>query len=84
MINGKIYKCGPAALMPEFDEQFNLDISDQDRKLLHAYKPLTPESWSEKSLRWLEHIDDPIAQCKFCPQTFTSKIIYPVVKNSKA
>jgi hypothetical protein len=83
-IRGKLYKCGPVALMPEFDEQFNLDISKPDRKLLHGYRPLTVESWSRKSLRWLEHIDDPIAQCKFCPQTFASKIIYPVVKHSKA
>ena len=83
-IKGKLYKCGPVALMPEFDEQFNLDISDQDRKLLHAYKPLTPESWSWKSQRWIDNLDKPIPQCKFCPQSFTSKIIYPVVKNSKA
>jgi hypothetical protein len=83
-IKGKLYKCGPVALMPEFDEQFNLDISDEDRKLLHAYTPLTPESWSWKSQRWLEHIDDPIAQCKFCPQSFTRKIIHSTVKGSKA
>ena len=82
-IQGKLYKCGPVALMPEFDEQFGLDISKPDRKLLHGYRPLTVESWSKKSLRWLEHIDDPIAQCKFCPQNFTSKTIYPIVKTKK-
>ena len=83
-IRGKLYKCGPVALMPEFDEQFNLDISDEDRKLLHEYQPLTPESWSWKSQRWIDNLDKPIPQCKFCPQSFTSKIIYPVVKGSKA
>jgi hypothetical protein len=83
-IRGKLYKCGPVALMPEFDEQFNLDISDQDRKLLHAYKPLTPESWSWKSQRWIDNLDKPIPQCKFCPQTFAHKIIYPVVKGKEA
>ena len=82
-IKGKLYKCGPVALMPEFDEQFDLDISTEDRKLLHSYKPLEVDNWSEKSLRWLEHIDDPIAQCKFCPQNFTNKVIYPVVKGKK-
>jgi hypothetical protein len=83
-IRGRLYKCGPVALMPEFDEQFDLDISAEDRKLLHSYRPLEVDDWSKKSLRWLEHIDDPIAQCKFCPQTFASKIIYPVVKGNKA
>jgi hypothetical protein len=83
-IRGKLYKCGPVALMPEFDEQFNLDISDEDRKLLHEYQPLTPESWSWKSQRWIDNLDQPIPQCKFCPQNFTSKVIYPVVKGSGA
>ena len=83
-IRGKLYKCGPVALMPEFDEQFNLDISDQDRKLLHGYRPLTPESWSWKSQRWIDNLDQPIPQCKFCPQNFTNTKIWPVVKNSKA
>jgi organic radical activating enzyme len=83
-IRGKLYKCGPVALMPEFDEQFDLDISKPDRKLLHGYRPLEIKDWPKKALRWLAQLDDPIAQCKFCPQTFSSKIIYPVVKNSKA
>jgi len=83
-IRGKLYKCGPVALMPEFDEQFNLDISDEDRQLLNSYKPLKVKQWPDRALKWLAQLDDPIAQCKFCPQTFTSKIIYPVVKGSKA
>ena len=83
-IKGKLYKCGPVALMPEFDEQFNLDISDEDRQLLNSYKPLKIKQWPDRALKWLAQLDDPIAQCKFCPQTFTSKIIYPVVKGSNA
>ena len=83
-IQGKLYKCGPVALMPEFDKQFNLDISDEDRQLLNSYKPLKIKQWPDRAFKWLAQLDDPIAQCKFCPQTFASKIIYPVVKNSKA
>ena len=33
-IHGKIYKCGPAALFEEFDQQHQFDISDEDRILL--------------------------------------------------
>jgi len=83
-IRGKLYKCGPVALMPEFDQQFDLDISKPDRKLLHGYRPLEIKDWPKKAIRWLAQLDDPIAQCKFCPQTFAHKIIYPVVKGKEA
>lgn len=83
-IRGKLYKCGPVALMPEFDQQFNLDISHEDRQLLHSYQPLTIEHWPDQALAWLEQLDDPIAQCKFCPTNDqTTTTIYPLVKHSK-
>jgi hypothetical protein len=82
-IRGKMYKCGPVALMPEFDQQHNLAISDQDRQLLHSYEALTVEHWPDRALKWLDQLDRPIPQCKFCPQSHTSKQIWPLVKNSK-
>lgn len=84
-IRGQLYKCGPVALMPEFDQQHNLAISDQDRQLLNSYQPLTVDHWPDSAQQWLAKLDDPIAQCKFCP-TFTKQniTIYPTVKGSNA
>ena len=66
-IRGLLYKCGPVALMPEFDQQHRLMISDQDRQLLNAYQPLSPYDFETKGHDFLDHIDDVIDQCKFCP-----------------
>jgi organic radical activating enzyme len=83
-IRGRLYKCGPVALMPEFDDQHNLAISKTDRKLLHSYRPLEIKDWPKKALKWLEQLDDPIAQCKFCPTSTPENItIHPLVKGSK-
>jgi hypothetical protein len=83
-IRGQLYKCGPVALMPEFDQQHNLAISDQDRLLLNSYQPLTVDHWPDSALQWLAKLDDPIAQCKFCPTVTEQNItIYPAVKGSK-
>ena len=82
-IRGRLYKCGPVALFPEFDEQFDLDISDIDRKLLHSYKPLEIKHWPDRALKWLSKLDDPIPQCKFCPTAPNNTVIYPEVKHSK-
>jgi hypothetical protein len=81
-IKAKLYKCGPAALLPEFDIQHNFDISDSDRKILHSYKPLTVENFSEYKNEFLESLNNPIDQCKFCPQHKTHTIISPVRKGS--
>jgi hypothetical protein len=84
-IRGQLYKCGPVALMPEFDQQHNLAISAQDRLLLNSYQPLTVDHWPGPAVDWLARLDDPIAQCKFCPTITKQNItIYPTVKGSNA
>ena len=71
MIRGKIYKCGPAALFAELDDQFNLELSDKDKQLLRSYQPLTIEMAREGlTQEWFNHIDDEIPQCKFCPEEY--------------
>jgi len=67
-IRGRIYKCGPAALMPEFDDQFGLDISEEEREVLHGYHGLGVEEWAERGPEFLATIDNEIPQCKFCPE----------------
>lgn len=79
-IRGRLYKCGPVALMPEFDQQFTLQISDQDRALLNSYKSLGVDNFEEYHQEFFENLDNPIAQCKFCPETSTSKMIMPIRK----
>ena len=79
-IRGRLYKCGPVALMPEFDQQFVLQISDQDRVLLNSYQSLGVDNFEEYHQEFFENLDKPIAQCKFCPATPTSKIIMPIRK----
>jgi hypothetical protein len=39
-IQGKLYKCGVVAVLPDFDKQHNLKLSDEDRNLMHSYRPL--------------------------------------------
>lgn len=76
MIWGKIYKCGPVALMPEFDQQYALDISDEDRTLLKSYQPLTIDMAHQGQTQdFFNGIDNAIPQCKFCPTDTTASPI---------
>ena len=81
-IRGKIYKCGPSALLPEFDQQHNLDISEEDRKIIHSYQPLTVDNFETYKDQWLESLNNPIAQCKFCPENPRAAVITPTRKGS--
>lgn len=67
-IRGQLYKCGPVALMPEFDQQHRFDISDQDRTLLNSYRPLTVDNFADYHAEFLRDLDKPLPQCKFCPE----------------
>jgi len=82
-IKGKLYKCGPVALFPEFDQQHTLDISDEDRILINSYQPLSVDEFQNRGSEFLKNIDNAIPQCKFCPVTLDNKKITAFRKNSK-
>ena len=82
-IRGALYKCGPVALMPEFDQQHQFDISDSDRGLLNSYRPLIPQEFTTRGKDFLTHIDDVIPQCKFCPEKH-SKMYYLKATSKKS
>jgi len=66
-IEGKLYKCGPSALMPEFTKQYPVSLSPEDLKLMHEYTPLLHNSSNETfDVFFNKHLIDSIPQCKFC------------------
>lgn len=81
-IRGRLYKCGPVALMPEFDQQHSLEISEQDRILLNSYRALGTDNFDHYHEEFFANLDKPIAQCKFCPENFDPRPIFPVRKGS--
>jgi len=83
-IRGKLHKCGPVGLMPEFDQQHTLDISAEDRVLLNSYQPLQIAEFDQRGADFISHIDDVIPQCKFCPSNFTNQQLLAVNKKRGA
>jgi hypothetical protein len=81
-IKGKMYKCGPVALWPEFDKQNNLNLCNSDRELINSYRPLTMDNFDEYQEEFFANLDNPIPQCKFCSANPTNTVIYPVRKGS--
>jgi len=68
-INGKLYKCGVVALLPEFIKQFKVDMDTRQQQLIDSYVPASAD-WSSEDLS--QFIDDlnnkkTIPQCNLCP-----------------
>ena len=81
--NGKLYKCGTVAQFEDFDNQFELVLSNEDRELIKSYRPLEVTASDEEFKQFLDTIDDPIPQCKFCPETYKGEQIHAEVGNKK-
>lgn len=74
--DGKLYKCGTVAQFPDLLEQFELDISEEDKELMLSYEPLTADADRSKKLEFLRNINNPIPQCKFCPERYEGDQIF--------
>ena len=84
MIHGKIYKCGPVALMPEFDDQYQFDISEEDRAIMRGYRGLGVDEFDQRGAEFLANIDHVVPQCKFCPESYQYKpITFTTLKPNK-
>jgi uncharacterized Fe-S cluster-containing radical SAM superfamily protein len=83
-IEGKIYKCGPAALLPKFDQQIGLELTDEQRTLMHSYQPFTVEQVEQQGSEILHAIDNGIPQCVFCPVHTTNRTIWPEKKSGSS
>ena len=68
LYNGKLYKCPMVALIPEFDKQFNLQISNHQRTLLNSFVPLTADCTEEELQAFSAQRESPISQCEMCAQ----------------
>ena len=75
MIHGRIYKCGPVALMPKFDDQYPFDLSPKDRAIMRGYRGLGVDEFDSRGHEFLNTIDNVVPQCKFCPESYEYKPI---------
>lgn len=82
-IKGKFYKCGPVALLPEFDQQFKLDISEDRRELLTSYQPLTINEFDQRAQEFFSKLDEPIPQCSFCPEAMEWRPLLALPKSQR-
>ena len=67
MMKGKMYKCHNVALLPEFSKQFDVHLTDDQKKSLSSYQPLAAGDGTLTMSAFLEELPNTIPQCNLCP-----------------
>jgi len=65
---GKLYKCPLVSVLPDFLNQFDVDVDDQT--LAVAYRPVSILDNDTTISNFIKNINQPIPQCKFCPSKY--------------
>lgn len=65
---GLLYKCSTVALLPEIVQQFNVELSEIEKKLLDSYVACNPTATDEILKEFVDDLkqDKAITQCRFC------------------
>lgn len=79
-IRGHLYKCGVVALLPEFDQQHPLSLSQQDQQLMHSYRALSIDDDFATKQQFVSTLEDAIPQCRFCPEQYHGTQIFSQIK----
>lgn len=70
-LHGKLFKCGIVAVLPEFLQQFDVEMKPEHRTLLRSYQP-AQHTWSDDQLdEFLQNLSSGsgISQCALCSET---------------
>jgi organic radical activating enzyme len=84
-MRGKLYKCGPVGILPDFIKQFAVDITEDEKKLINSYTPASHDWQSNDIEKFVQDLKDavPIDQCTFCPETFVPEKFQSTMKKTK-
>ena len=78
-IDGKLYKCGPVGILPEFIKQFKVQLTDNQQTLINSYEAAQPDWSNDQLTKFMNNLTnhEVIPQCSLCPESFeTKKIIF--------
>lgn len=81
-IKGKLYKCGPIGLLPDFINQFKVELTEKQKSLIYDYKPAEHDWTTEQLDSFIDNLINArsIPQCSLCPQ---KQVIKPFSASGK-
>jgi organic radical activating enzyme len=77
ILQGRLYKCPMVAILPTFQKQFDVRLTQKQQELLDSYRSLSHDCDDTDLEEFLISEHSPIPQCKLCPGSYvTTKITF--------
>lgn len=85
MMDGKLYKCAPIGVLPDFMEQYKVTLTENQKKIIESYAPAESDWSNEKLDVFMENLitKTHIPQCSLCSANPKQKIINSTNKKIK-
>jgi organic radical activating enzyme len=69
---GELYQCPIVTHLPEFQEQFHMDLTEEDNDIIiNGYDPLTVDHSPLEVEQFINTMGKQVPACKFCPEKLT-------------
>ena len=75
IFQGRLYKCPMVAILPRFAEQFQVDLSMEQQKLLMSYPSLASDCAQDLLAEFVATQNSAISQCRLCPAEYQTSTV---------
>lgn len=75
ILSGRLYRCPMVAVLPQFQKQYQVYLSDQQQSLLHSYKALEHDCDQSDLQDFVHQRDQHMPQCRLCPAQYRESVV---------
>ena len=75
ILHGLLHRCPTVAILPEFQKQYQVDLTSDQQQLLNSYVPLDHNCSDEELLKFLQDSNSEMPQCRLCPGEYREAVI---------
>lgn len=75
ILKGRLYRCPMVAVLPEFQQQYPVVLTDQQHQLLHSYRWLDVNCSDQEIEQFIIDRNTPMPQCRLCPGQYQLSVI---------
>jgi len=82
-VKGNLYKCNVSAVLPMFQEQYKVNLTEHQQKIINDNKFLCVNSTSNELQSFINNLKDEIPMCSVCPSQPKAFVLHPSTKKIK-
>jgi organic radical activating enzyme len=82
-VKGNLYKCNVSAVLPMFQEQYNVNLTVRQRNVINNNKFVSANSADSEIQSFINNLKNKIPMCSVCPERPRAFVLKPSTKKIK-